>query len=137
METRVGAVPVRFDERQVLRIIRDLRAEHHACTGRAVAGRFGNSPASMNSMLAQLQLVGYVDMTPMPGSLHLTAAGIELLERDETPAPTQADGQGTGVSTVPATGGRPAQPPRQASAPSKAKGATKKAAKRPTEKAGS
>lgn len=111
METMVGSVRVRFDDIKVLKLIGDLRRDHHACTGRSIAGRYGCSPASMSSMLARLQALGLVHWTAMPGSVHVTEAGqVKLDEVERATAPdARADGQAGAVAAPPATSGKPAK----------------------------
>lgn len=70
----------------VLRAVRDLRAEHHACTGTAAAGRLGFSKSYVFERIHALAEVQLLEWNPMPGSLRLTDAGETLIDRADHPA---------------------------------------------------
>jgi Mn-dependent DtxR family transcriptional regulator len=86
----------------VLRAIRVVRVEHHACTGTAVAGRLGFSKSYVFERIHALGSLELLEWNTMPGSLRLTDAGEALL--DKLSAAPEVEGGPT--ETAPARRGR-------------------------------
>lgn len=60
---------------KIIRCIREVRAEHHACTAREVARLTKTTSSLMQRQLVNLRNAGLVEWTTMPGSLRLTIKG--------------------------------------------------------------
>jgi len=74
----------RHDRAQlILRTIREVRAEHHACTAREVSRRTKTTHTLVVQQLDNLRKAGMVEWTEMPGSLRLTLKGGKFSPRSE------------------------------------------------------
>jgi hypothetical protein len=67
----VALVITGIDEK-IVRLIPEIRATHHACTARHLAGEMRMHHTHISNRLRLLQAQGVIDFTTMPGSIHLT-----------------------------------------------------------------
>lgn len=72
--------------RKLLETIREVRAEHHACTLRELSRRLGGVNHNViNRQFDVLARAGLVEATSMPGSIHLTAKGSKVASGSPMP----------------------------------------------------
>lgn len=65
----------------IMRTIKDVRAEHHACTAREVSRLLRMNNTVLVRQLAKMRELGLVEWTDLTGSLHLTLQGAGILAR--------------------------------------------------------
>lgn len=76
---------------QIMKVIRETRAEHGACTAREVARLVKRSMNLVQGQIRSLESMGYVKVTRMPGSLQLTPKGGKLLSLSTAKAQAELD----------------------------------------------
>lgn len=69
---------------EVLTTVKEIRAEHHACTAREIGRRLRETHTVIGRQLRQLQKWGYVDWTEMDGSIVVTLKGGTFIKAVES-----------------------------------------------------
>jgi len=104
----VALVITGIDEK-IVRLIPEIRATHHACTARHLAGEMRMHHTHISNRLRLLQAQGVIDFTTMPGSIHLVgtievqpSATTDAADVIDWPVVTQA-GESAAAARPPAT----------------------------------
>lgn len=67
------------DAGKVLIAVEAIRSRYHACTVTAVGEQLGWNRSSAYTRICELEAMGLLAMTPLPGSIHVTEKGHQAM----------------------------------------------------------